>query len=186
MGDYFDIERGLSVMVSGWRRNDDNAIPARAKATGGYVNAALAIADAQDAGFDEAILLTHAGRVVEAAIENLFVVRDGKLVTPPLEDGPLTGITRAAVIALATDDGIAFEEASLTLDDLLAADEVFCTSTAAEVASVGEVDGRRYPAPGPVTRRLHAAFRRVVLGEDPRFRHWLDPVALAEEPTLSR
>src|SRR6266571_1294582 len=95
MGAYLDIDRGLSVTVSGWRRNDDNAIPARAKATGGYINAALAIADAQEAGYDEAIMLSGDGHVSEGSAANLFLVTDGRLVTPDVSQDILVGITRA-------------------------------------------------------------------------------------------
>src|SRR5437773_624599 len=106
MGAYFDITRGLVVTVSGWRRNDDNAIPARAKATGGYINAALAIADAQEAGFDEAILLTGDGHVSEGSAANIFLVMSGKLVTPAVADDILVGITRGAILELAAKLGV--------------------------------------------------------------------------------
>jgi len=185
----FGGDDGLATIrttLSPWRHGE-RSLPAEAKVTGRYATAALARVEAIERGFDEALLLTHSGHVVEAAIENLFCVRDGALVTPPLGDeGPLPGITRATAIELAEEDGIACTESTVRLDDVLAADEVFCTSTAGEIASVAEVDGHRFDAPGPVTRRLHAAFREVVLGRDARFRHWLDPVVQSGEPSLSR
>ena len=183
----FGGDEGLATIrttVSPWRHGE-RSLPAEAKVTGRYATAALARVEAIERGFDEAILLTHAGLVIEAAIENLFLVQDGTLVTPPLADGPLAGITRATVIELAEEDGIACREESLTLDDVLAADEVFCTSTAGEVASVSAIDDHEFRAPGPMTRRLHAAFREVVVGRNERYRHWLDPVR-SEEPSLSR
>jgi branched-chain amino acid aminotransferase len=184
----FGGDKGLATIrttVSPWRHGE-MSLPAEAKVTGRYATAALARVEAIERGFDEAILLTHAGLVIEAAIENLFTVRDGVLVTPPLSDGPLAGITRATAIELAEEDGITCREESLTLDDVLGADEIFCTSTAGEVASVSELDGCAFAAPGPVTRRIHAAFQEVVLGRDARYRHWLDPVARSEEPSLAR
>src|SRR5439155_20307264 len=118
MGDYHDIHHGLSVSVSGWRRNDDNAIPSRAKATGGYLNAALAIADAQDAGFDEAILLTGDGHVSEASSANLFLVSRGMLVTPGVADDIMVGITRAALMQLAETLGVPVQERSIDRTEL--------------------------------------------------------------------
>jgi branched-chain amino acid aminotransferase len=178
MGDYHDIEHGLSVTVSGWRRNDDNAIPARAKATGGYLNAALAIADAQDAGFDEAILLTQDGHVSEASSANLFLVMNGRLITPEVSDDILVGITRGALIELAAKLGIRVEERRVDRTELYVADEMFLCGTGVQVAPVTNVDGRLVGEGkvGEITRSIQDRYLAAVHGEVEEFRDWLSPV----------
>src|SRR5437764_15004116 len=123
-GTYIDIDRGISCGVSSWRRTDDNAIPARSKITGAYVNAALPKTEAQEAGFDEAILLTQDGHVSEGSAENLFLVRDGVLSTPPGSDNILEGITRSSILRIATDAGIATSIRQIDRTELYVADEV--------------------------------------------------------------
>lgn len=178
MGAYVDRDRGLHCCISSWVRPDDNALPARAKVTGSYVNACLASDDARQNGFDEALMLTADGHVSEAASSNLFMVRDGTLVTPPPSDGILEGITRAAVLELARDLGIPAVERSIDRTELYAADEVFLTGTAVEVAPVTRIDHRPVGSGeiGPVTRRIREAYLRAVRGGDPRYAHWLTPV----------
>lgn len=178
MGAYFDIERGLSVTVSSWRRNDDNAIPARAKATGGYLNAALAIADAEDAGFDEAIMLTHGGTVSEGSAANLFLVQDGKLVTPAVSEDILVGITRGCVIELARDAGIQVVERTVDRTELYISDEMFLCGTGVQVAPVTSVDGRVVGTGkmGEVTRQVQDRYLSAVHGELEDYRDWLTPV----------
>ena len=178
MGDYFDIERGLSVMVSGWRRNDDNAIPARAKATGGYVNAALAIADAQDAGFDEAILLTGDGHVSEGSSANIFLVSGGRLVTPSVSDDILVGITRSAVIDLAERLAVPVVERRIDRTELYLADEIFLCGTGVQVAPVTKVDGRVIGEGkmGELTRAVQDMYLSAVRGDIPEYMDWLTPV----------
>jgi branched-chain amino acid aminotransferase len=178
MGSYFDIERGLSVTVSGWRRNDDNAIPARAKATGGYLNAALAIADAQDAGFDEAIMLTTDGHVSESSAANIFLVIDGALVTPAVSDDILEGITRDAVVAVGQKLGLAVHQRTVDRTELYAADEVFLCGTGAQVSPVTRVDGRVVGTGkmGEISRAVQDLYLAAVHGEVEEFRHWLTPV----------
>lgn len=178
MGDYHDIRNGLSVMVSGWRRNDDNAIPARAKATGGYINAALAIADAQDAGFDEAILLTGDGHVSEASSANIFLVTGGRLVTPEAADDILVGITRAALFDVAARLGISVAERRVDRTELYVADEIFLCGTGVQVSPVTKVDGRLVGEGkmGEVTRGIQDLYLSAVHGEVEEFRDWLTPV----------
>ena len=178
MAAYFDIERGLSVTVSGWRRNDDNAIPARAKATGGYLNAALAIADAKDAGFDEAIMLTQDGHVSESSAANLFMVANGALVTPDVTQDILVGITRRYVLEVAERLGIPAEERRIDRTELMMADEVFLCGTGVQVAPVTRIDGRVVGdgSIGPVTRRIQETYLAAVHGRDPDFERWLTPV----------
>jgi len=178
MGDYHDIEHGLSVTVSGWRRNDDNAIPARAKATGGYLNAALAIADAQDAGFDEAILLTQDGHVSEASSANLFLVMNGRLITPEVSDDILVGITRGALIELALKLGIRVEERRVDRTELYVADEVFLCGTGAQISPVTSIDHRTIGKGevGAITAKVARTYFDAVHGRAPEYRSWVLPV----------
>jgi len=178
MGAYFDIEKGLSATVSGWRRNDDNSIPARAKATGGYINAALAIADAEDAGFDEAIMLTQAGNVSEGSAANLFLVEDGALVTPGVADDILVGITRGAVMEIAASLGLSVVERTVDRTELYMADEMFLCGTGVQVAPITRVDGRVVGSGklGDITRAVQDRYLAAVHGELDEFRHWLTPV----------
>ncbi|MGH9070454.1 MAG: branched-chain amino acid transaminase [Acidimicrobiales bacterium] len=185
-GDYLDIRNGLSVMISAWRRVDDNAIPARAKATGAYVNAALASDEARSRGFDEAVLLTGDGHVSEASSSNLFLVQDGVLVTPQASDDVLVGITRDCVVQLARDEGLPVEVRRVDRSELLAADEAFLSGTGVQVAPVTRVDGRRLGdgAPGPITDRLQRRYLSVVRGEVDDHSQWRTaiPQALAARP----
>ncbi|HEX8100117.1 MAG TPA: branched-chain amino acid transaminase [Actinomycetota bacterium] len=177
MGAYLPIDRGLSVTVSGWRRNDDNAIPARAKATGGYLNAALAISDAKDAGFDEAILLTGDGHVSEASSSNLFIVMHDELITPEVSDDILVGITRNAVMEVAARLGIPAVQRRIDRTELFVADEIFLCGTGVQVAPVTKVDGRVIGDGeiGDVTRAVQNLYLQAVHGEVEEFRDWLTP-----------
>jgi branched-chain amino acid aminotransferase len=178
MGDYVDIHRGLSVTVSGWRRNDDNAIPARTKPTGGYVNAALAVADAQEAGFDEAIMLTGDGHVSEGTAANLFLVVGETLVTPPVTEDILVGITRGAVMELAARLGIPVVERRVDRTELYTADELFLCGTGVQVAPVTKVDGRPVGEGkvGELTRQIQDLYLSAVHGEVEEYLGWLTPV----------
>jgi len=168
------LERGIRAKVSSFSRHFVNAKMTKGKTCGDYVNSILAKREALLDGYDEAILLDSQGLVSEASGENVFVVSGGVLRTPPLH-GVLAGITRASVIELARDKGIAVVEESITRDELYIADEVFLTGTAAEVTPVCEVDRRRIGAGsrGPVTRALQAAFFDVVAGREPKYERWL-------------
>jgi branched-chain amino acid aminotransferase len=177
MGAYHSLDQGLSVTVSGWRRNDDNAIPARAKATGGYINAALAIADAQAAGFDEAILLSQDGHVSEASSANLFLVMNERLITPPVADDILVGITRGCVMEVAAKLGIEVEERRVDRTELYIADEIFLCGTGVQVSPVTRVDGRVLGEGkmGELTRSIQDLYLAAVHGEVPEFGGWLTP-----------
>lgn len=172
-------ERGIRAKVSSWQRIGHAALLPAAKATAHYLNSVLARQEAEEVGYDEAILLGADGMIAEGSGENLFVVAGGRLHTPPLSSGALGGITRALVLELAAALDIPCAERQLARGDLYLADEVLLTGTAAELTPVREVDGRPVGdgAPGPVTRRLRAAFAEATHGRDPRFAHWLDPVA---------
>jgi branched-chain amino acid aminotransferase len=168
--------KGVRVKVSSWRRLDPNIIPPAAKATGQYLNSSLAKAEALKAGYDEGILLNPAGYVTDGSGENVFVVRDGTLLTPPLAAGCLAGITRASILRIAEDEGIPVREADLVRTELYLADEAFFTGTAAEVVPIREVDDRVLGDPGPITRRVQEVFLAATRGKDERYREWLEPV----------
>ena len=170
------FETGVRVKVSSWRRLDANIIPPAAKATGQYLNSSLAKAEAVKAGYDEGILLNPNGYVTDGSGENVFLVRDGVLCTPPLAAGCLAGITRASILQIAADEGIRVREADMVRTDLYLADEAFFTGTAAEVVPIREVDDRVLGDPGPITRRLQEVFTAATRGRDERYRDWLEPV----------
>ena len=178
-GQYIDTEGGIRAQVSSWRRTDDNAIPARGKITGAYVNGALAKSEAQLNGFDEAIVLAADGHVSEGSAENLFMVRDGTLITPPVTDNILEGITRGRLMGIARDDlGIPVDERGIDRTELYVADEVFLCGTGAQISPVIEIDRRSIGSgrPGPVTRELSRIYFDAVRGRLPAYRGWLTPV----------
>jgi branched-chain amino acid aminotransferase len=177
-GTYIDIDRGCSCSVSSWRRTDDNAIPARSKITGAYVNAALAKTEAQEAGFDEAIVLTQDGHVSEGSAENIFLVRDGVLITPPGTDNILEGITRASILKIAADAGIPTAIRQVDRTELYVADEVFLCGTGAQISPVTSIDRRRIGKGerGPLTRKVSETYFAAVRGKSPQYRSWVTPV----------
>jgi branched-chain amino acid aminotransferase len=176
---YLDIDKGVRCCTSSWRRVDDTMIPARGKITGIYVNSALAKTEANERGFDEAILLTHDGHVSEGSGENIFVVIDGKLVTPPSSDNILMGVTRDTVITLARNEmGIEIEEQSIDRSELFTADEAFFTGTAAHVSPILEVDERKVGdgRVGKVTKELQELNFNVIKGNNPKYMYRCTPV----------
>lgn len=177
-GNYLDVEQGVRCMTSSWRRIDDTSIPARAKVTGLYVNSALAKTEAQEYGFDEAIMLTQDGHVSEGSGENIFIVSQGRLVTPPVSDNILVGITRDTIITLARQEmGLDVVERPIDRSELYIADECFMTGTAAHVTPVIEVDRRPVGDGniGPFTARLQRMYFDVAWGRQPAYRHWCTP-----------
>ncbi|MGH2640450.1 MAG: branched-chain amino acid transaminase [Actinomycetota bacterium] len=169
------LEQGVRIKVSSWRRNGQNSLPAAAKATGQYINSVLAKVESLKAGYDEAIMLNEAGFVTDGSGENVFVVRDGVLTTPPISAGCLDGITRGSVIILARDLGYEVHEENLVRSDLYNADECFFTGTAAELTPIREVDDRIVGEGhrGPVTKELQGAFFAATKGENEKYVHWL-------------
>ena len=167
-------EKGCRVAVSSWTRIGHNTIPPAGKATGQYINSSLAKAAALRAGYDEAIMLTPDGRVAEGSGENIFVVYGKKVVTPPLVDGSLAGLTRDAAMAIARDEGYEVVEHSLVRSDLYLADEAFFTGTAAELVPIVSVDDRPVGTghPGAVTRHLLDVFHQATRGELDRYKEW--------------
>jgi branched-chain amino acid aminotransferase len=167
------LVNGVRVMISSYRRIGKNTIPPAGKANGQYLNSSLAKVEALRAGYDEAIMLSEDGFVAEGTGENLFIVTDGVIRTPPLHDGPLGGITRAAAMTIARDLGYEVLETSLVRSDLYLADEMFLTGTAAELTPVREIDGRTIGPRGPVTERIQATFIDTVRGRVDRYQDWL-------------
>ena len=177
-GNYVDTDNGLRVMTSTWRRNSDDALPARGKIVGGYVNMAFQKSEAELNGFDEALVLTPDGHASEASAANLFVVRDGVLLTPPVSDDILEGVTRRAILELAEVLNIPVEIRSIDRSEIYVADEMFLCGTGVQLSPVIELDHRPINggAIGPITRQLHQAFFGAVRGNDPRFMHWLTAI----------
>lgn len=171
------LAKGIRVKTSSFARHHINVSMVRSKTSGHYVNSILANMEATRDGYDEALLLDTNGFVAEGAGENLFIVRDGKLIEPEMVSG-LTGITRATVIQLAHDLGLTVESRPLTRDDVYLADEAFFTGTAAEVTPIREVDGRVLGAGsrGPITEKIQSLFFDVVNGRNPQYQSWLTPV----------
>ena len=170
------LKFGIDAGVSSWRQRGNNAVPPQIKATGSYMNSSFARMEANDHGYAEAILLNEAGLVCEGTGENIFVVRDEVIVTPPVSDGILEGITRDTVIALAQDLGFDVVEASLTRADLYVAEEVFFSGSAAEIVPVRSVDHRPVGEPGPITLAIQEAYFNVVRGRDAEYDYWLERV----------
>ncbi len=174
-----NLTTGIRAKVSSWKRVGPNTIPHAAKATGIYLNSMLAVNEVQRAGYDEAIQLTDEGFVADGSGENVFVVKDGKIATPPLSTSILPGITRETVIQIAQDLGYVVEESNLIRSDLYLADEVFMTGTAAEVTPVRSVDDTEIGV-GPVTLELQRQYLDTARGRSERWGHWLDVVDVSQ------
>ncbi|MFN8585453.1 MAG: branched-chain amino acid transaminase [Dehalococcoidia bacterium] len=178
LGAYLDSDSGITCTVSSWRRVDDNMIPARAKVAGLYVNNSLAKTEAQQNGFDEAILLNHDGHVSEGSGENIIIVRGGKLISPPPADNILEGITLDTAFEIARSLGYETEQRTIDRTELYIADEIFMTGTAAHVTPVLSVD--RVPLnegkPGPITTAIQRHFFEAITGRLPQYASWLTPV----------
>ena len=182
MGNYVELT-GLRCCVSSWRRTPDTAIPARGKLTGSYINTALAVDEAQRAGFDDAIFLTQDGHVSEASAANIFLMRKDGLVTPPVTADILEGITRDAVMELAEKElGTVVDKRDVDRTELYAADEVFLTGTGYQIAPVVEIDGRPVGTGemGPVASRLQELYFEAARGDNPAYAHWTVAVEVAE------
>jgi branched-chain amino acid aminotransferase len=177
MGLYSPID-GMRVTVSSWRRISDNSVPARAKITGAYINTALAAEDATAAGYDDCLLLTEDGHIAEGSAANYFMLQGRSLITPPVTDDILVGITRAGVMRLALDLDLDVIERSIDRTEAYQADEAFFCGTGVQIAPIVEVDGRPVGSgkPGAITLSLQEAYFRAVRGNDPRYRQWCTPV----------
>ena len=170
------LEAGVRMKVSSWRRMDPNVNPVAAKGTGIYINSSLAKVEAVKSGYDEAILLNTQGFVAECTGENLFIVKNGVLITPPLSSGALAGITRDSIMTIARDLGVPVQEQQLLRHDLYLADEAFLTGTAAEVVPIRSVDDREIGNRGELTRTLQETYFAAVRGEVEQYKDWLEYV----------
>ena len=176
-GKYLPPE-GIRAAVVSWRRVSNTMLPVMAKIGGIYVNSVLALVEARNKGFDEAILMDANGYIAEGSGENIFIVRKGKIYTPPTYASILEGITRDTVIKLATDEGMYVEERPIAREEIYIADEVFLVGTAAEITPVVEIDGRTIGdgKPGPVTKKLAELYAKVVRGQVEKYLRWVTPV----------
>lgn len=178
-GDYFHGAPGLKVQVSSWRRVEDNAIPARAKIVGAYANTALAKTDAILAGFDECIVLSENGHVSEGSAMNIFMVKNGKLITTPISENILEGITRSSIIEFAQAEfGIEAVTRQIDRSELYTADELFFCGTGAQIAPIIEIDKREVSGGqvGEITAKIREFYTSMCRGEKPKYMHWLTPV----------
>jgi len=176
---YVTNDTNAHVTISSWRRVDDNAIPARGKISGAYANSALIKTDAVNSGFDEALVLNQDGHVSEGSAMNIFMIRNGVLVTPPVTDNILEGITRRTAIELAQKElGLTVVERQIDRTEVYLCDEFFMTGTAAQITAVTRVDYRWIGngKMGPVTASLRDIFQEIVRGRFPKYRHWIEPV----------
>lgn len=177
-GNYFDAEKGLKLCVSNWRRTSDNAIPPRAKVSGAYANSALIKTDAHEAGFDDAVVLSESGQVTEGSAMNLFIVKNGSLITSNTTDDILVGITRNTVIELAKELGIPVKERCIDRTELYIADEMFCCGTGAQIVPVESIDHRPVGdgQMGEITRKIQTLYYDVVRGKVDKFKKWCTPI----------
>jgi branched-chain amino acid aminotransferase len=177
-GNYIDTESGVRVMTSSWRRNADEALPARGKIVGGYVNMAFQKTEAELNGFDEAIVLTAGGHVNEASAANVFMIRDGVALTPPVSDDLLEGVTRKAIMELLGNEGIPVHERSIDRSELYVADEAFLCGTGVQVSPIIEIDHRPVGSGGigPIGRLVRDRYFEAVRGRLPEYAHWLTSI----------
>ena len=177
-GNYIDTDNGVRVMTSTWRRNADEALPARGKIVGGYVNMAFQKSEAEMNGFDEAIVLTADGHVNEASAANVFVVRDGVALTPPVNDDLLEGVTRKAMLELLANEKIPVEIRSIDRSELYVADEMFLCGTGVQISPVVEIDHRPIGSGevGPIGKLVRDRYFDAVRGRLPEYRHWLTEI----------
>jgi branched-chain amino acid aminotransferase len=170
------LKHGIRLKISSWRRHDPNTMPPAAKGTGMYINSSMAKVEALKSGYDEAVMLSPQGNVSECTGENIFVVKQGAIITPPTSAGALEGITQDSVRRIAEDLGVDYRVENLLRSDLYTADEAFLSGTAAEVVPIRSVDDRDLGEPGPVTRQVQDTYFAAVRGEDDRYKDWLTHV----------
>ncbi len=176
LGKYIENNNGIRCKISSWIRIDSYILPVQAKASGNYINSLLAVKEAKASGFDEAIMMDREGYIAEGSAENIFVVKDDRLLTPSLDSSILEGITRDTVISIAKSDGIKVEERKIHREELITADEVFICGTAAEITPVINVDGINIGTgkEGKITKMLRERYMDVVRGNDHNFEEWMD------------
>ena len=168
------LTKGVRMKISSWTRLDHNTMPPAAKTVGNYVNSSLAKVEALKAGYDEAIMLNPQGFVSECTGENIFVVRNGVILTPPLAAGALEGITQNCVAQIAAELGYEMRVENIVRSDLYIAEEIFCCGTAAEVSAINSVDDREVPCPGPITTAIAELYAKAVRGKVVHYKHWCE------------
>lgn len=180
LDDYVDMSAPLKLMVSSWQRVEDNIIPSRGKITGAYVNSSFAKDQATEGGYDDAIMLNRDGKVSEGSGANLFLVRNGTLITSPVTADILEGITRRSLVEFARDAGYAIEERAIDRSELYIADEVFLCGTGVQIAAVGSIDGRQIAdgQRGPITEKLQETFFSLMRGDDSPYKHYVTSVPI--------
>ncbi len=181
LGDYLDVSNPIKMGVSSWQRIEDDIIPSRAKITGGYINSSLAKDEAAEAGYDDAIMLNRDGKVAEASGANLFIVRNGVLITAPITADILEGITRRSLVEFAREAGVTVEERAIDRSELYISEEVFLCGTGVQIAAVGKIDGRTIGngKRGPITEMLQNTFFSLVRGEDSPYGHYITHIELS-------
>jgi len=177
MGDYLSPE-GVSCRISSWYRQEDRSLPLRGKISGAYITSSLAKTEAVAAGFDEAILMNSQGKVCEASGMNLFMVRNGRLITPGPDQDILEGITRDSVLTLAQDLGIPVSERAVDKSELFIADEVFLSGTAAKITPIRRIENYELPKVRPITEQLREKLTAITENRDPNYRHWVYPITI--------
>ncbi len=177
LGDYLSPE-GVTCRISSWARQEDRSLPLRGKISGAYITSSLAKTEAVQAGYDEAILMNSQGKVSEASGMNVFIVRNGTLITPSFDQDILEGITRDSVLTLARDLGIPTQERPVDKSELFIADEVFLTGTAAKITPVRQIEQYRMPANRPITEQLRQKLTAITENRDPNYRHWVKVIPL--------
>jgi branched-chain amino acid aminotransferase len=185
---YIANDTNAHVTFSSWRRVDDNMIPARGKISGAYANSAFIKSDALRAGFDEALVLTQEGHISEGSAMNVFMAREGEVITPPVTENILEGITRKSVIEMVRNEmDVPVIERPIDRTEVYLCDEFFMTGTAAQITAVTQVDHRPIGTGkmGPITTRLRALFQDVARGRIPKYRHWNTPVFAGEEAAMA-
>lgn len=164
---------GISCRISSWHRQEDRSLPLRGKISGAYITSSLAKTEAVESGFDEAILMNSQGKVCEASGMNIFVVRNGKLITPGFEQDILEGITRDSILTIARDLGIDTVERPVDKTELLIADEVFLSGTAAKITPVKRVESYHLPTTRPITDKLREKLTAITENRDPKYQDWV-------------
>ena len=177
MGDYLSSD-GIKVTFSSWFRPQDNAIPTRGKISGSYINSAMAKTEAVNRGFDEALMLDNRGYVTEASAMNIFMVKEGKIITPGTEQDILEGITRKSLIEVAKELGHEVIERNISKSELILADEVFLSGTAAKVIPIYQIENYHLPKEKPISSILREKLTQISLGKDSKYEDWITRIAL--------
>lgn len=177
LGDYLS-PAGVSCRISSWYRQEDRSLPLRGKISGAYITSSLAKTEAVESGFDEAILMNSQGKVSEASGMNIFLVRNGQIITPGCDQDILEGITRDSVLTLAKDLGIPFVERQVDKSELFIADEVFLSGTAAKVVPVNRIESYELPTSRPITEKLKDKLTAITENRDPSYQHWVFPISI--------